>query len=152
LNAGPDSNDELMKTTRALGYLWAAPTTVAFGLTAGVLTLCTGGKVQVRRGALEFHGGFSTWLSHRGKFAAMTLGHVIVGRDPWALDYCRDHEHAHVRQVEHWGAAFVPAYLAASAIAWARGRHFYLDNWFEIQARRACGDEDPRGPKSASRV
>ena len=48
----------------------------------------------------------------------MTLGHVIIGRDRWSLDFCRDHEQAHVRQVERWGIAFIPAYLLASLLAW----------------------------------
>ncbi|HEV3164463.1 MAG TPA: hypothetical protein VGZ22_10595 [Isosphaeraceae bacterium] len=125
---------------RPLVYAWAAPTTL-FGLAAGVLTLCTGGRVQCRRGALEFHGGFSRWFAHNRGFAAMTLGHVIIGRDPHCLDSCRDHEQAHVRQVERWGVAFIPAYLIASGWAWARGHHYYLDNYFERDARRTCGEE-----------
>jgi hypothetical protein len=72
----------------------------------------------------------------------MTLGHVIIGRDADCLDWCRDHEQAHVRQVERWGAAFIPAYLAASLLARWRGRHYYHDNWFELDARRACGEID----------
>jgi hypothetical protein len=104
------------------------------------LTLATGGRVQCRRGALEFHGGFSRWLACKNGFAAMTLGHIIIGRDEPCLDSCRDHEQAHVRQVERWGAAFVPAYLLASYLAWRRGEHYYLDNWFERDARRACGE------------
>ncbi len=70
----------------------------------------------------------------------MTLGHVIIGRDTHCLDCCRDHEQAHVRQAERWGPAFIPAYLLASGWAWARGRHYYVDNWFERDARRACGE------------
>jgi hypothetical protein len=124
---------------RTLAYAWAAPTT-AVGLTAGALTLASGGRVQYRRGTLEFHGGFSRWFAERGKFAAMTLGHVIIGHDARALDQCREHEQAHVRQVERWGAAFIPAYLLASLWAWSRGEHYYLDNWFERDARRACGE------------
>lgn len=76
------------------------------------------------------------------RFSAMTLGHAIIGRDEWALDLCREHEQAHVRQVERWGALFIPAYLAASLLAWHRGGHYYLDNWFERDARRACGEPD----------
>lgn len=125
---------------RVLVYVWAAPTTCV-GLTAGALTLATGGRVQYRRGTLEFHGGFSTWLANLNGFAAMTLGHAIIGRDADALDYSRDHEQAHVRQVEFWGIAFIPAYLTASLLAWAQGRHYYYDNWFERDARRACGEE-----------
>lgn len=122
-------------------YLWAAPTT-AVGLAAGVLTLVSGGRVQVARGALEFHGGFARWFleSRVVRASAMTLGHVILGRDPRCLAVCRDHEQAHVRQVERWGALFLPAYVVASFWAWRQGRHYYLDNWFEIDARRACGE------------
>jgi hypothetical protein len=125
---------------RLLRYAWAAPTSLV-GLAAGLLTICSGGRVQRRRGALEFHGGFSHWFAERFGFSAMTLGHVIIGRDPWCLDCCRDHEQAHVRQVEAWGAAFIPAYLLASVIAWYQGRDYYWDNWFERDARRACGEE-----------
>ena len=78
---------------RVMAYSWAAPTT-AVGLFAGVVTLASGGRAQVREGAIEFHGGFSTWMLRRVAGAwAMTLGHVILGRDTWALDVCRKHEH-----------------------------------------------------------
>lgn len=127
--------------SRVIRYSWAAPTTLV-GLIAGAMTLCSGGKVQKRQGALEFHGGFSRWLADLAGFAAMTLGHVIIGRDRWSLDFCREHEQAHVRQVERWGIAFIPAYLLASVLAWARGRHYYRDNYFERDARRACGEPD----------
>jgi hypothetical protein len=103
--------------------------------------LCTGGRVQRRAGTLEFHGGFSRWFAQRFGFGAMTLGHVIIGRDAPILDCCREHEQVHVRQAERWGPLFIPAYLAASGWAWARGRHYYLDNAFERDARRACGDD-----------
>ncbi len=128
---------------RTLVYTWAAPTTCV-GLTAGVLTLASGGRVQRRLGALEFHGGFASWfLSRRVVGAsAMTLGHVILGRDELCLDLCRDHEQVHVRQVERWGPVFLPAYVAASVWAWIQGRHYYFDNWFELDARRACGEID----------
>ncbi|QDV33763.1 hypothetical protein [Tautonia plasticadhaerens] len=125
---------------RVAAYAWASPTSIV-GLTAGALTLCTGGRAQLRSGAIEFHGGFSDWFLRRcAGAAAMTLGHVIIGRDCGCLDGCRDHEQAHVRQVERWGPAFIPAYLVASGIAWARGEHYYLDNWFERDARRSCGE------------
>ena len=128
-------------TLRAFGYVWAAPTT-SVGVVAGVLTVCTGGRVQARQGALEFHGGFARWFLERTFVgaSAMTLGHVILGRDTRCLDSCRDHEQVHVRQVERWGALFLPAYLLASAWAWGRGRHYYLDNWFEVDARAKTGE------------
>ena len=127
---------------RPLIYLWALPTTMV-GLTAGVLTLASGGRVQSRRGALEFHGGFARWLLERRVInaSAMTLGHVILGRDAGCLADCRDHEQAHVRQVELWGPFFIPAYVVASVWAWKRGGHYYLDNAFERDARRQCGED-----------
>ena len=122
-------------------YVWAAPTT-AVGLVAGALTLLSGGQVQLERGALEFHGGFARWFleTRLVRASAMTLGHVILGRDLPCLESCRDHEQAHVRQVELWGGLFLPAYVLASVWAWSRNRHYYLDNWFEVDARRACGE------------
>ena len=122
-------------------YLWAAPTT-AIGLLAGGLTMLSGGRVQVERGALEFSGGFARWFlaTRLVRASAMTLGHVILGRDPECLASCRDHEQAHVRQVERWGGLFIPAYLFASVWAWKQRKHYYLDNWFEVDARRACGE------------
>jgi hypothetical protein len=99
----------------------------------------------VCRGALEFHGGFATWFMDRvAKASAMTLGHVILGRDELCLEVCRDHEQAHVRQVEAWGPFFLPAYVACSLWEWSRrreGRHYYYDNFFERQARRECGED-----------
>jgi hypothetical protein len=112
------------------------------GLLAGALTLGTGGRVRLREGTLEFHGGFATWFANVIGFDGMTLGHAILGRNPLALDAVRAHEQAHVRQVERWGIAFIPAYFVASFLAWRAGGHYYRDNWFERDARRACGDPD----------
>jgi hypothetical protein len=126
---------------RFLRYAWASPTTLV-GLTAGALALCSGGKVQCRQGALEFYGGFAFWLAELMRFGAMTLGHVIIGLNAESLDRFRNHEQAHVRQVERWGAAFIPAYLFASLLAWWQGGDYYRDNWFERDARRATGDVD----------
>jgi hypothetical protein len=131
---------------RAFAYTWAAPTSLV-GLVAGGLALCTGGRVQSREGALEFHGGFARWLLERTliRASAMTLGHVIIGRDRYCLDACRAHEQAHVRQVERWGGTFLPAYLVASFVAWKQGGDYYYDNWFERDARRTCGEEYQKG-------
>lgn len=118
---------------RVMAYAWASPTTCV-GLVAGTLALASGGKVQICRGAIEFHGGFWGWYFARTGFAAMTLGHAIIGRDALCLDFARDHEHVHVRQVERWGPFFLPAYLAASVVAWMRGMRPYRDNVFEVEA------------------
>lgn len=108
----------------------------------GGLTLLTGGKVQIKRGVLEFYGGFTTWFltSPVCGAKAMTLGHVILGRDKDCLDENREHEHGHVRQAETWGILFLPAYLAASLWALLRGKHHYTDNWFEKDADQTSKD------------
>ena len=126
---------------RLARYTWAFPTTLV-GLIAGLLVLSTGGRAQGRRGALEFHGGGAAWVASRIGFDAMTLGHVILGRNARCLDLLRDHEQAHVRQVERWGPFFLPAYLGASVLAWWHGGHYYRDNWFERDARQACGERE----------
>jgi VIT1/CCC1 family predicted Fe2+/Mn2+ transporter len=133
---------------RLARYVWAAPTSL-LGLIAGMAVLCTGGKVQRRRGTLEFYAGFAAWFADRIGFSAMTLGHVILGRSASDLDELRDHEQVHVRQAERWGPAFIPAYLVASILAWRQGGHYYRDNWFECDARRACGEPESSLPSPA---
>ncbi len=116
-------------------YLWASPTTL-FGLLAGVLTVATGGRGRRHGPVVELWGGFSTWLLSSWAFRAeaITLGHVILGRTGSALDRYRTHELEHVRQAEQWGLLFLPAYAIASLWAHLSGRHYYRDNWFEIDA------------------
>ena len=121
-------------------YLWALPNTV-LGLALLPLLVASGGHVQVVNGVLELHGGVVTWLLRRlvplgGGALALTLGHVVLGRDRPTLAATRGHERAHVRQCERWGPVFIPAYLAAGAWALIRGRDAYAANYFERQARR----------------
>jgi hypothetical protein len=71
-----------------------------------------------------------------GGAAAITFGHVVLGRDRRALEATRAHERVHVRQYETWGPAFIPAYVLASAWALARGGDAYERNRFERAARR----------------
>jgi hypothetical protein len=124
--------------------IWACPGT-AVGLLAGLLGLLTGGGMRRIGYTLEFHGGCLRWvLDHRPfRAAAMTLGHVIVGRDEDCLDVSREHELVHVRQYERWGPLFIPAYLGSAAWQWLRGRHPYWDNPFERAAYEADGRHCP---------
>jgi hypothetical protein len=115
------------------GMLWSLPTTL-FGLTMGGLCLCTRGRCQRKGRVLEFHGGFVTWSMNKLSVSAMTLGHVIVGRDENALHRCRNHEMVHVGQCERWGPFFLPAYLLSSAYIWVCKGDPYRDNPFEKQA------------------
>jgi hypothetical protein len=119
------------------GRLWASPWTLV-GVAIGLITLLTGGGAQRRRGVLEFYGGASKWLLDRiqnpDNAIALTLGHVVLGATPAALDVVREHELVHVRQYERWGPFFVPAYLLSSLWAWTRGGDAYRDNAFEREA------------------
>jgi hypothetical protein len=117
-------------------WLWASPWSAA-GLAAGAIALASGGRVQRRCGIIEFQGGVIPRLLALlpgGACAAITLGHVVLGRTGGCLDSCRTHEMVHVRQYERWGPLFIPAYLAASAFIWFRGGDAYRDNPFEREA------------------
>lgn len=127
---------------RAMRYLWASPTTL-LGLALALAALGRG-RALVVGGVLEVSGPLVRWaLAHlvpiRGGASAITLGHVVLGRDSRALDETRAHERVHVRQCERWGPFFVPAYIAASAWAVATGGHYYFDNVFEREAWDAEG-------------
>jgi hypothetical protein len=114
-------------------YVWVLPTSVP-GLTVAVLSR----ERAVVGGVLEVHGGLATWLCRHAPVirgaSAITLGHVIIGRDAECLERARTHEHVHVRQAERWGPLFYPAYLGASAWCLAQGQHPYWDNPFEREA------------------
>ena len=119
-------------------YLWVFPTT-AIGLCLGAPALLTGGKMQWVDGVLEIHGGFVSFFLRRctplkGGASAMTLGHVVLGRDRECLHWSRPHERVHVRQCERWGPLFLPAYVIASILVKMRGGDAYRDNPFEREA------------------
>ena len=128
-----------MKTGRVLSYLWALPNTAV-----GLACMAVGsvyGRVQadVVDGVLELHGPPIDYLLRYGTLlpggaSAMTLGHVVLGRDEWALELTRDHERVHVRQCERWGPLFIPMYLLTSLVMHLAGRDGYRDNFFEREA------------------
>ncbi len=133
-----------MRWRRVLAYAWAAPTSM-LGLLLLPLVLASGGRVRVVAGVLEIHGRAAAWLLRhatlvKGGALALTLGHVVLGRDAGALDASREHERVHVRQCERWGPLFVPAYSMGSVWAWLRGGDLYKDNPFE----RAAFEQSPR--------
>jgi hypothetical protein len=118
--------------------LWTLPTT-SVGLFIGLLCTPFGTRWRIRRGVLECHGGLvADLLEHytflEGGATAMTLGEVILGRTPGALDLVRDHEHVHVRQARRWGMFFLPAYLGCSVWLFLCGRDAYRENPFEKEA------------------
>jgi hypothetical protein len=123
---------------RFLIYLWAFPTTLV-GLVFVVAALLSGGRTRIVGGVLEVHGGIICFFLRRctllkGGASAMTLGHVVLGRDEMTLDHTRRHERVHVRQCERWGPLFLPAYVLASLVTLLRGGQAYRDNPFEREA------------------
>ena len=128
---------------RFLLYLWAGPTTL-IGIALAVASLRRG-QVAIVDGVIEAHSPFlhralaSLTPLARGA-DAMTLGHVVIGRDARALELTRAHERVHVRQYESWGPLFLPAYLVAGICALLQGGHPYFDNRFEREARQAERD------------
>ena len=120
-----------------LRYVWASPATL-LGL-AAIVAGCWRVRAGIIDGVLEAHGPAIAWglrhltLIEHGA-AALTLGHVVLGVDAASLEWTRAHERVHVRQYEAWGPLFLPAYVAFSMWARVRGRHFYFDNPFEMEA------------------
>ena len=130
---------------KTLCYLWAGPNTL-LGLCFAVVAKFSGGGWQVHTGVVEVYGGAVAKLLERAPFVpggalALTLGHCVLARTAAAHDLTRTHERIHVRQYERWGPLFLPAYLLAGAIAWARGKDPYRGNAFEVEAY----DNDGRG-------
>jgi hypothetical protein len=129
---------------RLIHYAWAFPATL-LGLPLVLLAWLSGGRSAMVQGVIEVHGGLVASLLRRGlpvlgPAAAMTLGHVILGRDPACLQRSRRHEHVHVRQYERWGPLLIPVYLTASFVQYMRGLDVYLDNPFEREAFDDAGD------------
>ena len=124
-------------TLRLLRYLWAAPYTL-LGVALGALALVFGARARRHFGVLEFCGGRLGALVNRLPeplhFSAMTLGHVILAVDRFALSELRLRERVHVRQYERWGPLFLPAYLLSSLLQLLLGRNPYRENHFERQA------------------
>ena len=129
----------MQRVARAVVYAWTLPTTTVGLLFLPLALLSRKGEARVVDGVLELHGGPVAFFLRRctllrGGASAMTLGHVVLGRDARLLDLTRAHERVHVRQCERWGPLFIPAYLLASALVLLRGGRPYEDNPFEREA------------------
>ena len=116
-------------------YAWAAPCT-AVGLVPAALILLSGGIARIHSGVLEI-AVQRTARQAAYFFCAITLGHVVIGRDERVLEQVRSHELAHVRQYECWGLLFFLAYPASSLYQLLRGRNPYWFNHFEVESRKA---------------
>ena len=118
-------------------YAWAAPCSVVGLLTASLVPVF-GGTVRRNNGVLEVSlSGNAPVAPDKSRFShqAVTLGHVIIGRDQNALERLYLHEREHVRQYERWGLFFFLGYPLSSLIQLLRGRNPYWHNHFEVQAR-----------------
>ena len=123
-----------------LRYVWAFPATLLglfFLPPALLLRWHCSFFVQ---GVLEIQGGFVAAFLRRGlpvlgPAAAMTLGHVILGRDQSCLDRSRRHQHVHVRQYERWGPLIRRRFTSCSAASCGCGALIPIwDNPFEREA------------------
>ncbi len=117
--------------------IWAAPCS-ALGLLLAPVVLLAGGRMRWVDGALECclpqDSDLAQWLLRHQRFAAITLGHLIVALQAEDLQRWHAHERVHVRQFERWGVLFLLAYPTASFWAWLRGNDLYLGNCFEREA------------------
>ncbi len=122
---------------RVARVAWASPWTL-LGLSVGVLALALGARPRRVAGTIEIAGGVLGRTLRQARwgrgFAAITLGHVILGTDASLLARLRAHEQEHVRQYETWGPLFVTLYLASSLAQWCRGEDPYRANRFEREA------------------
>lgn len=125
---------------RALAaYAWAAPGT-AVGLGLAALAALVGARARLLDGVIEvalWPGGHPGPLARALPFTAITFGHAVIAVTWREQDRLRAHEREHVRQYERWGVVFFVAYPLSSLWQMVRGRHYYWDNWFEVQARAA---------------
>lgn len=128
---------------RFFKYLWVSPITLLC-LPLVLWVAWSGGGYAMHSGVLEVWGGklgqrLNKGLPLFGSVAAMTLGHIVISISPYYLTRTRVHEREHVRQFERWGFFFPLIYFGAGLWALTKGKRFYLDNPFEIAARRAEG-------------
>ena len=127
---------ELVTPDRSIvRYAWAAPCS-AVGLVPAAIILLAGGSARIHSGVLEVAVS-RTAIATPVFFGAITLGHVVIGRDERVLEQVRSHELAHVRQYECWGLFFFLAYPASSLYQLLRGRNPYWFNHFEVESRKA---------------
>lgn len=125
----------------ALGHLWMLPLTLAGFVVVGIHSLFVGKHVRVSwtwRGIVfEYPGRLWGMDSLMGQ----CLGGVILVRSTGPISTARTlvHEGQHVFQQMVLGPFILLAYPVSSFAALVRGRHWYRDNVFEIDARREAG-------------
>jgi len=118
-------------------YCWVLPVS-CIGIVLLPFVILSGGAVVIAAGVIEAEGGITSSLLSRlhphAPIDAITIGHVIFGRNRDSLVRCRNHERVHIRQYERWGPFFPVLYLLSSAMAIIRGEDPYRSNIFEQEA------------------
>jgi hypothetical protein len=112
------------------------------------MAVLSGARWKLMQGTVEVAGGrLGRWVSDsRWRFAALTLGHVVLAVDERALAGLRAHEREHVLQYERWGVLFAPAYVMLSLWQVLRGADPYRANRFERQAYAVAGWQGDDAP------
>lgn len=127
-----------------LGFLWSLPLTLS-----GCLVVACGGARFFRREGpyrawffLACSGGLLSRFFSRFPFSGFTWGAIVVAS---TVDYAdmllfQVHESRHVQQGFCLGLFLPLLYVASSLWEYLHGHHFYRDNWFERDAKRASGE------------
>lgn len=123
-----------MRFLRYLGFVWAAPLSLA-GLIVGWFLGAGDGQwlgnaYVLRTDTPRIFGGYY----------GVTYGNVVLLSSE-AHPTTIVHEMVHVYQCMILGPLMVLAYPLASLIARLQGGSWYRDNWFEKQARRYAGQK-----------
>lgn len=135
----PARNRQAAGALALLAYAWAAPCTAA-GVCLSAAAWLFGARARVVAGVIEmalWPDGQPGPLARVLPFTAITFGHCVIALTWREQDRLRAHEREHVRQYERWGVVFFIAYPLSSLWQLVRGRHYYWDNWFEVEARQA---------------
>lgn len=148
LFTGMKKMDIIRTVGSCVRYSWVLPVS-CIGIVLLPFVILSGGAVGIAAGIIQAEGGIASSLLSRlcphAPIDAITIGHVIFGRNRGSLIRCRDHEHVHIRQYERWGPLFPVLYLLSSAVAVIRGEDPYRHNIFEQEAfsvaEMRAGDE-----------
>jgi hypothetical protein len=151
--------------SKILGFIWALPLSILGWILFGLLWAS-----RQMQSVWHFGDGIIIWdLSNTGwvytklflgrGFSGFSLGCnvIVIDSDPDVETFHQylKHERKHCFQQFKWGILWHPAYLLISIWIYLlrKDLHSYLDNYFEIEAREAAGQqvhiprsEWPHGP------
>ena len=125
-----------------LQALWSSP----LSLLGALLAVASLSRPRLKDGVVLCEGdrGLAHLLLTRRGFRAITLGRFVVATYPMDMETWV-HEMVHVRQQSALGVIYGPLYLIRQA------RFGYMDNPFEVEARRVAREFRERNPEEARR-